>query len=192
MQPILTIMIPTLVSRAKFYDRIYRELSFQLDQLGTNEVQILPYLDNGEVSTGLKRNWCIHNAAGQYVAFVDDDDMITDCYIRSQLHVAKSGADCGNLKGLYFMNGVYDRPFLHSIQYDHWYQDNQFYYRNPNHLNCIKKELILDIPYVDQYVGEDGKWSEAIHASGRLKNETHMRETLYLYYDVTKTKPLTV
>lgn len=187
MMPLLTIMVPTLTNRHLIFNRLINQLRFQIDQIDDPlKVQVLPLEDNGEMSTGYKRNWCIANATAPYVTFIDDDDQITDCYLKKQLEVAESGADCGYLKGLYFINGIYVQPFLHSIEYKEWLQDKQFFYRSPNHLNCIKKELISDIPYQDKYVGEDGNWSKDVVASGRLKTQYEMKETLYLYYDISK------
>lgn len=187
-QPLISILIPTLESRHKFHNRLLSELFWQIDQiLGAREkVQILEYVDRGETSTGAKRNWLVNNAKGQYIAGFDDDDMPTDCYIQTMLKVAESGADCGEFWGLYFSNGVYDRPFHHSIKHDHWYQDKNCYYRNPNHISLIKRELILDIPFPDITVGEDGQFSLKVQESGRLKTEHPVKETLYLYYARTK------
>lgn len=188
MTPLISILIPTLESRQKFFIRAYSELRWQIDQIpnGDELVEIAHYNDNGELTTGAKRNWLVNNAKGQYVAGFDDDDMPTDCYIQMMLKAAESGADCGEFRGLYFSNGVYDRPFHHSIQYDHWWQDKSCYYRNPNHISLIKKELILDIPFKDITVGEDGQFSLALQASGRLKTEFPVKETLYLYYARSK------
>jgi glycosyltransferase involved in cell wall biosynthesis len=188
MSPIISILIPTLESRKVFFDRLVSELFWQLDQIpnGRQLVEIMQYQDKGELTTGAKRNWLVNNAKGQYVAGFDDDDMPTDCYMQVMLKAAESGADCGEFRGLYFSNGVYDRPFHHSIQYDRWWQNQYGYYRNPNHISLIKRELILDIPFKDITVGEDGQFSLALQASGRLKTEFPVKETLYLYYARTK------
>lgn len=188
MTPKISILIPTLVSRERFYNRLLSELFWQIDAIpdGRSLVEIIHYTDAGEATTGAKRNWLVANAKGLYVAGFDDDDMPTDVYIRKSLEIANSGADCGELNGLYFLNGKYDRPFRHSIEYTSWWQDKSCYYRNPNHISCIKKELIQGIPFKDQTVGEDGHFSIALHESGRLKTEYPVKETLYLYYDRTK------
>lgn len=166
-----------------------RELVYQQQQLpNPDDVEFITLRDNGEKTTGEKRNECIRMAKGEYVAFVDDDDFVTPCYLKKQLDVAYSTLDCGSLKGLYFLNNVYDRPFIHSKRYDHWYQDDNFYYRNQNHLNCIKKSIAIDIPFPHIYVGEDGQYSQSLQASGRIQSEYIIAETLYLYFDRTKTQ----
>jgi hypothetical protein len=185
--PLITLMIPTLANRANYLDRLLTTLYFQINLLNANEdVEILTFVDRGEETTGAKRNWLVNNAKGLYVAGFDDDDFCTDIYIKKLLDAAKSGMDCAELWGLYFINGVYDRPFHHSIVYDHWWQDDKAYRRNPNHISLIKRELILDLPFPEKTVGEDGIFSENLFKSGRLKTEYKIKETLYLYFDRTK------
>ncbi|HUM52976.1 MAG TPA: hypothetical protein PK431_14225 [Chitinophagales bacterium] len=185
--PILSILIVTLEKRKNFFDRLINQLVWQQRQLpNPDDVEFIIAVDNGEKTTGFKTNLAIQQSNGQYVCRADDDDNVTDVYLKKQLDVAKSGADCGEFRGLYFLNGVYDRPFHHSIEYSHWWQDDKAYRRNPNHLSCIRKDLIIDIPYEDITVGEDGRFSEALQASGRIKNQYPVNETLYLYFDRTK------
>lgn len=173
--------------RANFCNRIHTELIRQYELLGyKEEVEICINFDNGELSTGEKRNSLIRSAKGDYIAFVDDDDMITDCYVKKQLDVCDSGLDCGSLNGLYFLNGVYGKPFIHSNKYTHWYNTQEAYIRTVNHLNCIHRDIALQVPYEDITIGEDGRYSEALKASGLIKTEYEIKETLYLYYDRTK------
>lgn len=179
----LSILIPTTSDRNFFNKRIQFELTRQIKQ-SESRVEIL--LDFGVESTGLKRNRLIHKSRGEYIAFVDSDDMITDCYVQKQLEVSDSGMDCGSLIGLYFLNGVYHKPFFHSNKYTHWYNTPEAYIRTVNHLNCIKREIALRIPYENITVGEDGRYSEALKSSGLIQTEYTVKETLYLYYDRTK------
>jgi glycosyltransferase involved in cell wall biosynthesis len=186
-QPLITIMIPTLASRTSYLKRLLTTLYFQIDLLNAvDDVEILTFVDNGEQTTGAKRNWLVNNAKGEYVCFHDDDDMPTDVYVKKQLEVAKSGMDCGEFRGLYFINGKYDRPFIHSIRYDKWDQDATAYYRCTNHLNGIKKSILIQFPYPDKTVGEDGVQSMEMKNAKILKTEYAINETLYLYYDRTK------
>jgi hypothetical protein len=94
--------------------------------------------------------------------------------------------DCNSLVGNYYVNGVYDRPFIHSLKYDHWWQDDKAYYRNPNHLNWIMLDKIKDIKFQHKNFGEDGCWSEDLHRSGVLKNEYEIETPFYNYLFRTK------
>lgn len=179
----LSLLIPTLPDRKHLLERLVYNLEWQIENCSNpNEVEILPFEDNGELSTGIKSNILMMRATGEAVARVDDDDMINDCYVQKGIDFAKSGKDCASLIGLYFLNGVYDRPFLHSIKYKEWSQDEKYYYRTINHLNFVRRDLVKDILYPDKTVGEDHSWSKKIRESGVLKTEFQVKETLYLYY----------
>lgn len=179
----LSILIPTTEDRKFFNRRIEFELYRQIDGF-KHQVELL--WDYGHETTGFKRNRLIENANGEYVAFVDSDDQITDVYIKKQLEVANSGLDCGELWGLYFLNGKFDRPFHHTMSVSNWHTEPTAYKRCNNHLNAIKRDIMLKIPFPDKTVGEDGVQSMALKDSGLIKTEHPIKETLYLYYDRTK------
>jgi glycosyltransferase involved in cell wall biosynthesis len=76
---LLSILIPTLESRKEEFHRLYEKLSNQI--IGNSladEVEILYLLDNREYSLGFKRNRLIEKAIGRFVAFIDDDDDVSD------------------------------------------------------------------------------------------------------------------
>lgn len=176
------ILIPTLTSRERLLSRLMAEIDRQ--RVG-QDVIVITLKDNGEKTTGRKRNELIQAAVGagaEYVAFVDDDDMIGENYIKLNMEGIAMGFDCNSLMGRIYFKGKPGNPFHHSIIYDHWYQDEKMYYRNPNHLNCIRLEKIKDIPFRDQTIGEDGHWSIDIQKAGFLKTEFQIKEIIYHYF----------
>lgn len=178
----LAILIPTLTSRERLFSRLMAEIDRQREG---KDVIVITLKDNGEKTTGHKRNELIQaavNANAEYVAFVDDDDMIGENYVKLNLEGISMGFDCNSLMGRIYFKGKPGNPFHHSIVYDHWYQDDKMYYRNPNHLNCIRLEKIKDIPFQDQTIGEDGHWSIDIQKAGVLKTEFQIKEIIYHYY----------
>jgi glycosyltransferase involved in cell wall biosynthesis len=144
--------------------------------------------DNGEKTLGEKRNDLIQTATGKYIVCLDDDDGIADEYIYSLTTAAKSDCDCASLVGKHYIDGVFQKPFYHSIAYDKWWEDKAAYYRCPNHLNLIRRELVLDIPFRgrDYVRGMDAEWSMALQRSGRLKREFQITQALYYYYAKSK------
>lgn len=178
----LAILIPTLTDRAQLLNRLIAELDKQRDG---KDVVIIKHEDQGQLTTGAKRNILIDAAFGsgaEYVAFFDDDDLPGENYIKRNLEGIEMGVDCCSLLGRIYFKGKPGNPFHHSIKYDHWYQDDKMYYRNPNHLNCIKLELIKDIPFRDQTIGEDGHFSIDIQKAGVLKTEYEIDEIIYHYF----------
>lgn len=140
------------------------------------------------MTVGEKRNKLIEKATGKYVCFIDDDDDITDDYISTMMKGCESNADCVGMVGIITFSGKNPRKFIHSLKYNHYFEENEVYYRPPNHLNAIKKELIADIKFPEKNRSEDTDWAMAVLHSGRLKTEYEVNDVLYKYlFDSEKT-----
>lgn len=177
----LSILIPTITEREEQYDSLYSEL---IMQIGNNiDIEICPLKDNREMSIGEKRNKLLEMAKGEYVAFVDDDDAVSENYIALLLQAVESGCDCASLKGVYYVDGVKDGVFEHSLKYDKWETvDGEIkYLRFPNHLNCIKSSIAKQFKFPEKNFSEDFDWSTELHKSGLLKTEHYIDEVIYYY-----------
>jgi len=153
-----------------------------------SKLEIITLFDNGEMTVGEKRNKLIEKANGKYVCFIDDDDDISEEYIDTMLKGCESNADCVGMVGIITFSGKNPRKFIHSIKYNRYFEENEIYYRPPNHLNAIKKELIADIKFPEKNNGEDTDWAMQVMKSGRLKTEYEVNEVLYHYlFDSEKT-----
>jgi GT2 family glycosyltransferase len=186
-KPDLAILIPTLSSRKHLLARAQAELDKQ--RAGHNVILLINE-DQGEKTTGCKRNELIEVAANlgvKYIAFFDDDDMPGENYIKRMLEGIALDVDCCSLWGQIYWEGKKGKPFHHSILHKEWREDSKYYYRCINHLNCVKLDLVKDIRFPDQVFGEDGQWSYAVRDAGVLKTEYKIEEVIYHYY-VTKKK----
>lgn len=186
MMPLLAILIPTLTERVQLFHRVVNQLN---DQRAGHDCVIIYNEDQGQVSTGEKRNDLLDKAReknASHIAFVDDDDLVGPNYVALNMEAVHGNYDCAELWGQYYENGKQLNPFHHSILYDHWFQDAKLYYRNPNHLNCIKLELLKDIKFQDKTIGEDGHYSIDIQKSGLLKKQFPINEIIYYYFAGSK------
>lgn len=182
----LAILIPTLEVREDLFHRVSTEIFMQIGKANTKDVIVAVNRDEGQNSTGVKRNELIQKAiesGSDYIAFVDDDDMVGPTYIQRGLEVMASGMDCGELWGDIYWNGKKGKPFHHSIEHKEWWEDDKFYYRCPNHLNFMKLDVVKDFKFPDQNFGEDGQWSMAIKEAGVLKTQYPIPEVIYHYYN---------
>jgi glycosyltransferase involved in cell wall biosynthesis len=136
--------------------------------------------DTPGIPIGKKRNDLVHAATGEYVCFVDDDDRVSKNYIRNILSAVKSSPDVVGLNGVIFFSSNYPRKFIHSIQCSGWVDAPPVYYRTPNHLNPIRRELVLDCPFNSlSSHGEDREFSDDIRSL--LKKEVYVDSPLYYY-----------
>lgn len=179
----IDILIPTLRSRAEQFDFILNKLKKQIGDLPVN---VLWELDSGENTTGHKRNNLLNRANSKYACFLDDDDDISETYIKHLWAAANSGMDCASLGGLITFDGIGARPFVHSIQYDHYFETGLMYCRPPNHLNLIKTEISKQFTFPDVSLSEDTDWAMQIARENVLKTEYAIPEIIYFYKYITK------
>lgn len=172
----LSILICSLQERA---DKL-RKLLNRLEPQKTEEVEILIELDNRERSTGEKRNALIEKAAGEYIAFVDDDDLVSTDYIQKILAASETSPDCIGMEGLItFQSKNITRKFIHSMKYSSWFTKDDVYYRCPNHLNPVKRDIAKKVGFLNISVGEDHDYSNRLFPL--LKTEVYIQEPIYYY-----------
>ncbi|HEY3429630.1 MAG TPA: hypothetical protein VGK39_03065 [Cyclobacteriaceae bacterium] len=139
----------------------------------------------GGPTTGAKRNTLVDaaiQAGATHGAFFDDDDIPGPTYLQRNQEATNGDYDTAELWGQYYEHSKQMNPFHHSLAHKKWWQDNKFYYRCPNHLNCMKLEKVKDIKFLDRTFGEDGNWSEDIQKAGVLKTEYPVKEITYYYF----------
>ncbi len=177
----IAILIAHLPERVKLLNRVLSQID---EQRSGKDVRV--FIDpSRELTTGQKRNRLLAKAeaaGANYVAFVDDDDLIGPNYIKLAFECEASGMDCMELWGQYWENGKQLMPFHHSIKYDKWWQDNKAYYRNPNHISLLKMSAIKGIQYKSLTIGEDGNYSIDLQNAGVLKTMYPVNEIIYYYF----------
>jgi len=159
-----TIGILHLPKRKKMYDALMAELTRQIHLLQDRSIiEIITEEDNGENSVGKKRNNVLDRAAGEYVCFIDDDDMVTDIYVSEIVNALKNKPDVVELVGYL---PKYNLPFIHNLNCGGHFKKDGVQYRTPNHLNTIKTEIARQIRYVEISHGEDKDYSHKLLNSG--------------------------
>jgi glycosyltransferase involved in cell wall biosynthesis len=172
----LSILICTLPERE---DKLRRIFGLLLGQI-PSEIVGITFDDSVDITIGEKRNNLIKNAGGEYVCFVDDDDLVSKDYVSKILEAIETKPDCVGIQGIMLSNGNCPRRFFHTIEVDCWYTNRFEYYRTPNHLNPIRREIAMKVPF-NQYsnFGEDREFSIAIKPF--LKSEVMIDGPVYYY-----------
>ena len=170
----LSILICSIIGREQSLNKLLEDLEKQK----TDKVEILVKIDNKKLSIGAKRNLLLKKAKGDYIVFIDDDDEASVNYITKILYALKTNPDCCGIEGLLIRPG-HKFKFLHSIQYRKWYNKDDVYYRNPNHLNPVRRELALQVGFPKINHGEDQDYSSRLFPL--LKTEEYIHGVLYYY-----------
>lgn len=171
----LSILIASLVEREHYLKRMLSILEPQL----TPEVELVIETDDGEITIGVKRQKLLERAKGDYICYVDEDDIIPPYYVSEILRIIESEPDCVAINGIITVDGKNPVPFYHSIKYDSWFSKEGIFYRCPNHINPVKRELALKVGWEDSKVGSDHVFS--IRLRPLLKTETVIENCIYYY-----------
>lgn len=197
----LSILIPTTQDRAAFIEKL--NVQFH-EQLGSHvrprltspggividrfaDVEVIYFHDNKEHSIGYKRNILLDLAEGQYLAFIDSDDRIGANYFKHAFTGIEMGVDACGLTGIITEDGQNPKKFVHSMKYDSWFEKDNVYYRNNNHLNVVKASIAKQMRFPEVSMGEDHSYSKQLLASGLIKTEYwDENEVLYMYDYISK------
>lgn len=179
----LSILICSIAKREKMLKSLLEKIDeYKFNYFKEDEIEIL--IDKREgLTTGAKRDFLLNTAKGEYVAFIDDDDMITDSYFKEIRKGIDGGFDCCSLRGVMTWDGVKPELFEHSIKYNAWNTtlNNIKYERFPNHLNCIKSSIAKQVKFDNITIGEDRNWSYELHNKQLIKTEYFIDSVIYNY-----------
>lgn len=215
----ISILIPTLPQRATYLAKLMKQITDQLGPVkGTMEVrkpgytlqsqlfgdvEVLTCLDNKRLKVGHKRNILKVSAAGQYMAYIDDDDTIANDYFATLLPHCNGANDLVTFRAIMYVNG---KPFV-NVDYDPKHQRDYdgpaqrqvngrinlgWAYRVPNHLMVWRTSLARVVDFPNISFGEDGQWAQRMKSKARKVHK--LDKVLYHYmFDSrnTETQPRT-
>lgn len=182
----LSLLVCSLEARAFYLNRL-KECIFPQIRDRQDQVEVLVCMDKGELTIGQKRNLLLEQAKGDYIAFIDDDDTVVDRYVSAVLNAIQSNPDVVGMRLLMYTDGQNPQLSTHSLQYKTWWDEpdpekpwNKRYYRNPNHLNPVKREHALKTKFPHSSMGEDRDYSHRILPL--LKTEEMIDWPIYYYW----------
>ena len=182
----LTIGILTLEEeeRKVLLNRLLSFLNMNMSQEDRLDIEILVNIDDGTKSVGQKRNEILDRAKGEYVCFIDDDDLVDEEYTSLIMKTIRENEDldCVGFSGMYYVDGNQVMLFKHAKEYGGHYKDGfGIQHRPVNHLNPVKTEYAKQIRFPEQDFGEDSDYCDRLLESGLLKNEVIIDKIMYHY-----------
>lgn len=173
----LSILICSLESRREVLEYLLTHLE---SQRKGREVEILINSDNGQKSTGKKRQELLRRSTGDYVVFIDDDDWVYDYYIDEMIKACDSGADCFAINGIMTTDFHHETKWLISKDYqnvDRVEGNKTVYYRHTNHITGVKRSIALQAGFPDKSNAEDKFYSDRLV----LRSEFKIERPMYWY-----------
>lgn len=134
-----SILIPTVVDRPQPFNRLIDRLAPQMNK----QVEVVVFWNNYERQLGELRQLLLEEAKGEYVSFVDDDDLVVEDYVETILPML-DGVDYIGFMVDFYSNGTkVNKPVVHSLKCEGWYEDATGFYRRGVHTNPVKREIAI-------------------------------------------------
>ena len=206
-QPILSILIPTVVGRVEDFERLFSKiskygtfkmyvradlnrsiLSYKFDD---DLLEIVKYFDDKKITIGEKRERLYKMSSGIYSWQIDDDDEIAPNAIELILKAIKSNPEVDVITFEEYVN-IDGKEYKsnHSNEYADWegdgnslFADGFHFHRTPFFKSVIKTEIAKSVPIPHIRFGEDHQWAQALKP--HIKSEIHIPEPLYRYIHIS-------
>ena len=174
--PKLSILIPTMNRRKHFLERLMGCLDNQVN--GPYSVEILTNCDDGEKTIGQKRNELVEQSKGDYVVFIDDDDIVTENYLEEIFRGILAGVDHIGICGWYEPTNL-PKCLFKCSKYYQWEFHNNTYYRSAQHLCAIRRSIAFSVRFPHISSGEDKAWSDIVNTL--IGSEYLINTPIYTY-----------
>lgn len=189
----LSILIPSIPSRLDRLKLIIKKLE---DLIGTLPVEVLAFTDNKKRSIGYKRDALVQIARGKYVAFIDDDDEVYDCYVKEMVNGTYSNCDVVSIRqhatiekgNKFIVDFDINNPNEEARCINGIWQDVK---RKPFHTCAWRSSLAKKHRFPDASYGEDWHWCKRV--LGGVTSQFKIETPLLCYswsQSVTEAEPV--
>ncbi len=177
-----SILVLTQPSRAEFLQRLMKGLAPQVEKF--SDVEVIVTLFDNKFSIGKNRGMMLEAAVGEYVNFVDDDDLLADDYV-SSIYPLLDGVDYIGFQAKLHIDGMYcGKLSYHSLMCNRWFENSNGYFRDISHLNPIRNSLAV-AGRMGDHEGknlEDFCWADRLRSLGIVKTEHFIPKVMYFAY----------
>lgn len=179
-RPLLSILTPACWERGSGV-LLRDEIKEQIDRMNDPCcVEHLVLLDNRTRSVGLKRQALLDSALGDYIAFVDDDDLVSIDYIEQiTAMIQLTDADVITFEQDAFYNDLHSKVIFNLDTPDEPYNPGGITQRNIWHVCAIKRTIAQRGIFPDIMDGEDLAWCQQIRPF--LRTQHHIPRILHTY-----------
>lgn len=181
---LLSVMMLGLESRP--WLGMYDQLEQQRESLCLSDqqlVEILIDIDNGESTSGIKRQRITDRSQGKYICFVDDDDRLSPHYLTSLIEQCKKGPDVVTFKlQMEWLGSAADKRRPEIWEFGLWRNRRHRGQMSANHLCAWRKDLARKVAWCPNLgYGDDQLWYQPLIMSGLVESVKHIPEILYYY-----------
>ncbi len=173
--PLWTILIATLSRRQYLFLGLLDVLLPQCEAAGN--VQILACSNDAQETIGQIRMRLLEAATGDYVSFVDDDDMVADDFVEAIVPLLADTPDVVGFNVRYTEPSGLSRPCFLSIRHEP-HDDAAGLWRDLTHVQPLKRELALLGDFRTGWP-EDSSWRSTVRP--HVHTEAYLDREMYAY-----------
>lgn len=179
--PTWTILVPTIPARATLFARLMDRL---LPQLVEHEgrVTVLAWRNTGRPHLGALRDAMLLAAPGEYVSFIDDDDLVPDYYVAEIVQALAGRPDHVGFQIDYAPDNAPHEVVDHSLRHARWHRNIEGQLvRDFTHIDPVRRDLALHGQFAVARKGraEDRQWVRQVR--GWLRTEAYIDKIMYHY-----------
>lgn len=142
------------------------------------DAELLVDMDDGEATSGIKRQRLLERATGDYVAFVDDDDEVAPNYLSAILEHCNGRVDVVTFDLEMIRDGRRPERWRFGLHPDYRPSGRMC----ANHLCAWRRDLARRVAFCPSLrYGDDQIWYKPLLMAGLAQTEYHVREVLYRY-----------
>lgn len=184
-RPTWTILVPTIPSRDAEFRRLLACLLPQLD-VHEGRVTVLAWRNTGRPHLGALRDAMLIAAPGEYVSFIDDDDLVAPDYVAAIAEAIVTRPDHVGFQLEFTSNGEGGQAGYeivdHSLRHGRWHRNEAGQLvRDFTHVDPVRRELALCGQFAVAKRGraEDRQWVKQVR--GWLRTEVYIPRIMYRY-----------
>lgn len=173
-----SILVLTIPERQRLFDRLRATLRGARCYPDV-ELCVLHTTDGPE-KMGENRQRLLESAQGDYVCFIDDDDLVPTDYVEC-IRPLLDGVDYVGFPVEVWSGDQLSMMAFHSLAFKGWYEKGNVAYRDISHLNPIRRELAIQAKWLG--AGEsDRVWSSQLRNLNIVKTEHYIPTPMYFYF----------
>jgi hypothetical protein len=188
---IFSILIASVPERLEKLDKLFKNLQNQITNNGLYEkVEILALLDNKLKTVGSKRQALLETSSGRFVAYLDDDDTVSNDYVKEIVTAAEQNpnVDVICFKQEARIENDPPVPVYFGLQYENTeYTYGKPIYRKPFHICAWNTKIAKQVKFKDISFTEDWTWVEELCKIAKTQHSIDNILHYYIYNSNTTT-----
>lgn len=175
-----SVLVPTLSSRQQKFLRLLGVLLPQCERHG--QVEVVALQNDGEKDIAGYRQALLEDARGDYVSYVDDDDMVEADFVAAVTTAMDGWPDMVAFRVAYYEDGKLNpRPTITGIRYDRWYDTDQAMIRDVTHINPVRSVIAKHADFRVPHGNGREDWSYVSGVRPLLRTQAEVPRVLYHY-----------